>query len=378
MKTPVAIVRCPSYDPALLDRAVAEAVDLALLPDVRGRSVLLKPNILMAALPEKSISTRGELLAAFARLLKSRGAARIVAGESPGWQSSGLAARKSGIAAACEASGVEWIDFVESEEFECPEGKRVKRFTLASALREADILVSLPKLKTHRLMHYTGAIKNLFGLVPGLAKSAFHLRFPESEDFGSMLVDLALVAKSAFCLMDAVVSMEGEGPANGRPVETGLLLASRDPLALDWIAASLIGYDPFELPYLVDAASRGEWVSGPGDIEVKVLSLAEARPARFELVPPSADTRFVSDRLPGPIRRVVRDAMIARPFFDHAKCVRCGGCVSICPPKALSFVPDAKAPSGKRVRIDYEKCIRCYCCHEVCPEDAIRLLKRPL
>jgi uncharacterized protein (DUF362 family)/Pyruvate/2-oxoacid:ferredoxin oxidoreductase delta subunit len=376
MKTPVAIVRCPSYDAAALDRAVAEAVLLAPLPDVKGASVLLKPNILAVSSPEQAIATRGELLAAFARLLKSKGAGRIMAGESPGWQSHEAAARKSGIRAACDAEGVEWLDFSEGAEFECPEGKRVKRFTFAAALKQADILVSLPKLKTHRFMRYTGAIKNLFGLVPGLGKSAFHLRFPLPEDFGMMLVDLALAAKPAYCLMDAVVSMEGEGPANGRPIETGLILASRDPAALDWTAASIIGYEPSELPYLVDACSRGAWVSGPGDIEIKGLAVGEARPARFELVPLRSGGQFVTDRLPAPLRRLVRNAGVARPFFDRSKCIRCGGCVNICPPKALEFAPDKKAASGKRVRIDYEKCIRCYCCHEVCPADAIHLAKR--
>jgi uncharacterized protein (DUF362 family) len=285
MKTPVAVVRCPSYDAALLDRALAEAIELAPLPDVKGASVLLKPNILSAASPELAISTRGEVLAAFARLLKSRGAARIMAGESPAWQPHESAARKCGIGAACDAEGVEWLDFAESSEFESPMGRRVKRFTLATALRQADILVSLPKLKTHGLMRYTGAIKNLFGLVPGLGKSAFHLRFPAAEDFGAMIVDLALAAKPAYSLMDAVVSMEGEGPQNGRPAQTGLILGSRDPVALDWIAASIIGYEPRELAYLVDACSRGAWISGPEDIEVRGLGVEEARPASFELVP---------------------------------------------------------------------------------------------
>ncbi len=377
MKTPVALVRCPDYNDATLDRAVAEAIELAGLPDVKGATVLLKPNILSVSGPEQAIATRGELLAAFARLLKSKGAARIVAGESPGWQSQDAAARKSGIAAACESEGVEWLDFGEGAEFECPEGRRVKRFTFAAALKQADVLVSLPKLKTHRLMRYTGAMKNLFGLVPGLGKSAFHLRFPDPADFGAMLVDLNLAAKPAFALMDAVVSMEGEGPANGRPVQTGFILASRDPLALDWIASSIIGYDPYELPYLVDAASRGAWISGPEDIELRGASVEELRPAGFELVPLRSEDKFFTDKLPAPIRRLVRNSTVARPFFDRVKCVRCGGCVKICPPKALSFVPDAKAESGKRVAIDYETCIRCYCCHEVCPADAIRLAKRP-
>lgn len=376
MKNPVALVRCPSYDAATLDRALAEAVELAPLPDVKGASILLKPNILNAATPELAISTRGELLAAFARLLKSKGAGRIAAGESPAWQAHEAAARKSGIMAACEAEGVEWLDFTKGAEYECPEGKRVKRFTLAAALKEADILVSLPKLKTHRLMRYTGAIKNLFGLVSGLGKSAFHMRFPAAEDFGYMLVDLAVTAKPAYCLMDAVVSMEGDGPANGRPVGTGLVLASRDPAALDWIAASAIGYDPRALPYLVDACSRGLWISGPENIELRGLGIDEARPASFELVPPDSGGKFFTDMLPGPLRLLARNAAVARPFFDHGKCIRCGGCVSICPPKALDFVPDGKAGSGKRVRVDYGKCIRCYCCHEACPADAIRVAKR--
>jgi uncharacterized protein (DUF362 family)/Pyruvate/2-oxoacid:ferredoxin oxidoreductase delta subunit len=299
-----------------------------------------------------------------------------MAGESPGWQSQDAAARKSGIAAACEAEGVEWLDFAEAAEFECPEGKRVKRFSFAAALKQADILVSLPKLKTHRLMRYTGAMKNLFGLVPGLNKSGFHLRFPLPEDFGAMLVDLNLAAKPAFALMDAVVAMEGEGPANGRPVSTGLVLASRDVLALDWIASSIIGYDPYELPYLVDAASRGAWVSGPEDIEVCGEKVEAVRPASFELVPLRSGDKFVTDKLPAPLRRLVRNSTIARPYFSRAKCIRCGGCVNICPPKALSFVPDSRAKSGKRIAVDYEKCIRCYCCHEVCPADAISLKKR--
>jgi uncharacterized protein (DUF362 family)/Pyruvate/2-oxoacid:ferredoxin oxidoreductase delta subunit len=376
MKTPVAIVRCPGYDAALLDRALAEAVELAPLPEVKGASVLLKPNILSVSSPDQAVATRGELLAACARLLRSRGAARIMAGESPAWQSHEAAARKSGIRAACDSEGVEWIDFSEGAEFESPMGKRVKRFTLATALRKADILINLPKLKTHRLMRYTGAIKNLFGLVPGLEKSAFHLRFPDNDRFGEMLVDLALAAKSAYSLMDAVVSMEGAGPMNGRPVETGLVIASRDPAALDWIAASVIGYDPRELAYLVDACSRGAWISGPGDIELKGLGLEEAQVPGFELVPPNAGHAFFTESLPAPLRRLIRNATVPRPFFDHAKCVRCGGCVKICPPRALEFVPDEGAESGKRVAIDYGACIRCYCCHEVCPADAISLRKK--
>jgi ferredoxin len=225
-------------------------------------------------------------------------------------------------------------------------------------------------------MRYTGAIKNLFGLVPGLSKSAYHLRFPDTADLGSAFVDLALVAAPAFSLMDAVVAMEGEGPMSGKPKQTGLLVASTDPLALDWIAASVIGYDPAELPYLADAALRGAWISGMQDIDLRGLRLDEARPASFELISSGGPGKSFADGLPRPLYRLARNLTVARPFFDHGKCVRCGGCIKICPPKALAYAPSEGARGGKRVEIDYEKCIRCYCCHEICPEDAIRLRKR--
>lgn len=376
MKSVVAIVRCPSYEPALLDRALARATELAPLPEVRGASVLVKPNILNAASPEQAVTTHPEFVRAFIRLLKSRGASRVAVGDSPSWQPQEVAGRKTGIREAVESEGAVWTDFSAAAEYECPEGRRVKRFTLARALGEADILVSLPKLKTHRLVRYTGAIKNLFGLVPALGKSAFHLRFPEIDDFGAMLVDLALAAKPAYALMDAVLAMEGHGPNNGTPKELGLVLASRDPLALDWTAAGLIGYDPTTIGYLADAASRGAWAGGAADIETVGEPPASARPASFDLVRRSATgTDIFASRLPPLIHAVVKNLSVPRPFFDRRACVRCGACVRICPPRALRI---AEGAGGERhVEIDRSTCIRCYCCDEVCAANAIRLRRRP-
>ncbi|MBL8966693.1 MAG: DUF362 domain-containing protein, partial [Spirochaetaceae bacterium] len=329
-------------------------------------------------------------------------------GDSPGWQPQDLVGRLTGAREAAETAGAEWVDFSEGVEFEAPAGRIAKRFRFAKSLAETDLLVSLPKLKTHQLMYYTGAIKNLFGLVPGLEKSAFHLRFPGRAEFATMLADLVLAARPDFSLMDAVVAMEGPGPNNGRPRRLGLVMASRDPLALDWSAAGLIGYEPRQIAYLAElmdrlaaaraapggeprqagtraAAGEGtafrrgaglpEWAASPADIAVAGVAVAEAKPDSFELVPVLGKNDFLAEKLPPWLHRLVKGFMVPRPRFIDAKCVACAGCVRICPAKALELAPGR---AGKRrVKLDHEACIRCYCCHEICPEDAIALVRRP-
>lgn len=416
MRSTVSIVRCPEYEARALDLAVAEAVELSGGFEARGAAVLLKPNLLNANGPERGVTVHPAIVAAAVRWLKGAGASRVLVGDSPGWQTQELVGRKTGIKDAVLQSGGEWADFSTEAEFELPEGRLARRFRLASPLAEADLLVSLPKLKTHQLMYYTGAVKNLFGLVPGLQKSAFHLRFPGRGEFAGMLSDLALASAPDFSLMDAVVAMEGPGPNNGRPRSLGLVLASRDPLALDWTAAGLIGYEPGAVPYLADlmgrmaaregdappsasararegapeAASEGapggapggsrrrafpSWAAAPGEIVLAGLPFEEAKPEAFELIPLLKENDFLSKKLPPWLHRLVKGAMVPRPRFDHAKCVRCSGCVRICPAKALVLAPSARDPRG-RIEIDYERCIRCYCCHEICPEDAIDLVRR--
>ena len=393
MRSTVSLVSCRGYDDAVVAKSVAEAIEKAGGLEVRGASVLVKPNLLNANGWERAVTSHPAFVAAVVRWLKAAGASRVLVGDSPGFQAQDFVGKKCGIRDAAIEAGGEWADFSEGTEVECPEGRLVRRFTLAKPFAEADLLVDLPRLKTHQLMYYSGAVKNLFGLVPGLQKSAFHLRFPGRAEFAGMLADLALAAAPDFTLMDAIVAMEGPGPNNGRPKELDLVLASRDPLALDWIASDLIGYKPETIPYLADLLGRGaregigvdgegglaskvrgRWMARPEDIELRGLRLEEARPASFELVPVlPADADIFREKLPGWLHRLLKNAMVPRPVFDHGKCVRCAGCVKICPAKALSL---AEGP-GAKIEIDYRACLRCYYCHEICPADAIRLVKRP-
>jgi uncharacterized protein (DUF362 family)/ferredoxin len=384
MESRVSIVGCRGYERQEVERRFAEAIELAGGFEVRGASVLVKPNLLNVNGYERAVTSHPEFARAAVIWLKEHGAGRVLVGDSPGFQSQDLVGKRSGIREAIESAGAEWADFSEGRELENPEGRLVKRFSLAAPFAEADLLLDLPRLKTHQLMYFSGAIKNLFGLVPGLGKSAFHLRFPGREEFAAMLADLCLAAAPDFSVMDSVVAMEGPGPNNGRPKELDLILASRDPLALDWIASSLVGYDPAKVPYLADLMGRtatgpsagpvrSRWATKPSEMVVSGIALERARPASFELVPLLKENDFFRSKMPAPIHRLVKNLTVPRPAFDAAKCVLCGGCVRICPAKALSVSTGPKP----RIEIDYRACLRCYCCHEVCPEDAIRLVKRP-
>ncbi|HUX37362.1 MAG TPA: DUF362 domain-containing protein [Rectinemataceae bacterium] len=363
MKAQVSIQRCASYEQGAVDAALRSACDAAGFPDASGKTVLLKPNILKGASPDQAVSTHPAILRAAIHYAKSRGAARVQVGESPAFQVGTAAFKKSGLLEAAAEEGAEWVDFLDAVQVENPQGKVVRNFTIARAAKEADILVSLCKLKTHQLMYFTGAMKNLFGCVPGLQKSQFHLRFPDRERFGQMITDLNLALRSHFSLMDGIVGMEGPGPGSGYPRSLGLVLASRDPLALDMTACRTVDLDPHLVANLEDALGRGAWIGSEDDIELIGPSISEVAVNDWKHV-----SRQTSDRK---ITSIFRNLAVSRPFFSRKKCSACKACVTICPGAALDLVPDPAARAQKSVRVDYDKCIRCYCCHEVCADDAI-------
>ncbi|OHD16481.1 MAG: hypothetical protein A2087_11090 [Spirochaetes bacterium GWD1_61_31] len=366
----VGLQACPDYDDSRLDTALAELCAGLGFPDLRGKTVLLKPNILLASAPERCATTHPAVLRAVIRLVQQRGASRILVGDAPGWQPQDLAASKAGLLAATQDSGAEWSDFSQAVEVDVPAGKVVRRFQLAAPAVGADVVISLPKLKTHGLMYFTGALKNMFGLIPGLQKSAFHMRFPGRADFAVMLNDLQLARPTHFAIMDGVMAMQGHGPNNGTPCHLGLLLASPSVYALDWVAAGLIGYSSADVPYLREALEDTRYGFDPALISLQGDDIEQFRPKRFELIKVLHENDIFRSHMPAWIHRLFKNLLVPRPVFFEHKCVHCAACVKICPAKALAFVSGKQAPA-----VDYEACIRCYCCDEVCPADAIALKK---
>ena len=368
----VSIIKCESYSADLVYSALKKAWEASGGFDIKGKTLLVKPNILSASPPEKAVCTHPEFVKQSVRLFMELGAEKIFAGDSPGFQSTEYAGKKSGIKEAAVSEGAEWIDFASSSELANPGGLLVKKFQVSSVLKQVDAVVSLPKMKTHQLLYFTGGMKNLFGLVPGLMKSQFHLRFPGRENFAQMITDLNTAVKPVFTLMDGIISMEGPGPGNGYPRSTGLVLASSNILALDTAAAKIMGYSPEDMPLLKTAVRSGNWMRSVDDYSVNGDFEEEPVSDDYQRIRILKDISMFRDRMPDFIFDFVKDLSVKKPVFNNSKCIRCGDCIKICPAAALDFSKN----NDKKVEINYKKCIRCYCCHEVCPEDAIFIKRK--
>ena len=365
----VALVRCDDYDEARVYDAVGLGLELlggAGRFVTEGEGIVLKPNLLMGKPPEASVSPHPAVFAAVIRHLQAAGAT-LTYGDSPGFGKGESVARKAGLADVADEYGVACADFATGREIHFPEGRQIKRFTIAASVLDADGFVSVAKLKTHGLTRVTGAIKNTFGCIPGMRKGEFHARMAEEERFAQMLVDLSSAVRARLYVMDAIVAMEGNGPANGDSKPMRALLLSDDPVALDATACRMIAVDP-ELLHtlrLGQESGLGTW----SDVEVVGDELAGFIDPEFDVNRNPVST--TGD--PGVASRFMKRWMIPKPVIDSSTCTACGTCVKVCPvePKAVDWAKGTGAKHGKPPVHDYDLCIRCYCCQEMCPEGAI-------
>ena len=384
MTTTTALEKCQEYNFSDVYASLKKLVSLVPPPDVKGKTVLLKPNILSPKKPEFAICTHPVVVGAAVKIFVELGAAKVIVGESPAVASSISAARATGMLEQVENNGGEWVEFNTSVQVQCPEGQIVKVLDFAEPFTRADIVVSISKLKTHQFMSYTGAMKNLFGLIVGLTKAKTHYRFSDKKDFSAYLTDLNIAANAQYAIMDAIVGMEGQGgPGNGDPVKLGFLAASDNILALDWVCSSIVGYNPYQIPNLKCALERGRWLKSPDDIQTVGCTPKELKPASFKIVKDASAAVTLQKMLPSFLNKMATLVFVKTPHFNKKKCIRCGRCLEICPAQILRFYTDkktvatAETPNAQKfVAIsDKSKCLHCFCCHEICPVEAIKLRK---
>ena len=377
----VALVPVDSYDQDAVDAAVR--IGIGLLGGIGQfarpeEKVLLKPNLLSRALPQKAITTHPAVFSAVARLLRESGYTHLSYGDSPGnpTTSPAKAADLSGIAEAAARWNVTPADFDHGSTVAFPEGRAATAFVLCNGVQQCDAMISLCKMKTHALERITGAMKNLYGCIFSANKAMGHTKFPSSELFAEMLCDLHRRVKPRLHIMDGIEAMEGNGPSSGTPVKMNVLLFSADPVALDTVFAYLVHLDPAAVPTCVSGAAHGLGVTDPALITVLTpdgaLTPAEAQ-ARYGKPDFDVFRGVMKKSLAGKFLPLL-PGLQSRPKVDLSKCVACGVCEESCP------VPEKAVRSGhgRKAKYDYSRCIRCFCCQEMCPAKAIEVHRSPL
>lgn len=362
MKTTVSIIKCQTYDEKEVQKALRRSIDLiggigAFVK--RGDRVLLKPNLLSGKAPEKAVTTHPAVVKGVIQIIQEAGGIPFL-GDSPAIGSAKRVAEKAGIKEIADSLGCPIVEFDRPVLPPERKGKVFKNFEIDQSVFEADVIINLPKWKTHAQMFLTLGIKNLFGCVPGPRKALWHLKGGEDPKlFAQVLVDLYQVIQPSLTILDGVVGMEGNGPGSGDPIPLGLILASGDPLSLDQIVCDLLGLSRNSL--MTNRVALEQGLGGNGVVtvgerleDVKITNFKFPNPFRIDWY------------LPGFIKKTLKSALSSKPVIEKKVCKLCNQCVEICPPKALK-------ENEKGLRIDYGQCIRCFCCQEICPEGAIRI-----
>lgn len=367
----VQVIECSSYAVPALKTGIQKAIDQLggwgryVQP---GQKVLLKVNLIGPKKPEKAATTHPEFLRAVGQLLVAHGA-QVFVGDSSGGAIAGMAPTKqafvvSGIQQVADEEGFTIMNFDEMgpkliakhSDVNDPNGPHDLYIT--KAFDAVDVVINLPKMKTHSMGIYTGAVKNLYGAIPGLRKAKYHRDSPNPKDFGQVLAAIhQAIDNMPLHIMDGVEAMQGEGPTAGRPYAAGKILISEDPLALDRVAIEMMGIAPEKVAILKASIEAPIGVWDREAIEV----VGNAKPLPNYALP----KRYTAiERTDFSAVKGVVDFFKSVPVVNAKKCIHCNACVDACPVAAID---------RQTKRIDYEKCIDCLCCHELCMSEAVEL-----
>ena len=371
-KVKVAVIKLGDYESRNVSKAVRESVDL-----LGGMEKIFKPqskifvkinHLSPSSPPERGICTHPAFAKEALRLLKEFDHQIIVGDDIE--TSVKDCFITSGYRQVCDELEIPIINLKEKGfcEVGC-RGQLLEKTYISSLLLDVDYIVNLPKLKTHSFTIFTGAVKNMYGVIPCGLRLKYHRLYIKNDVFSQMLVDIFSCAIPHLTLMDAVMSMEGEGPSGGEVRNTGLILTSLDSVALDAVASKIIGLDPMNVFTTFHAHNRG---IGVGDLEKISIVGEELNQVKIRKFKQSVIAlNLFRNKLPSFLYAYFQGQLILTPEIIKEKCTVCKDCIKICP-NGAAFI------KNKNVWIDEEACVHCMCCHEVCRSRAIKLKQRPI
>ncbi len=369
----LSLLRCDTYEYDKVKVAIDDTfkqlggIEKYIKP---GMKVLLKINLLMKKRPEEATTTHPVFVEALVRAIQSAGGI-VVIGDSPGGPYTVNALRgvyrACGIEQVAKNTGALLNYDISVKEVSFEKGRITKRFTVINPVFDTDFIITVPKLKTHGMTMFTGAVKNLFGVIPGINKAEYHFRMADKKDFCEMLVDLCEYVKPGLAIMDGIIGMEGSGPSGGSPRQIGAVIASENPYLVDLAAINIIGLKTNEVYTVYNSIARGLCPAQLEDVTMVGQAISEFVIADYKL-PSGRGISFV-DRLPAKMQRKINGWVSPNPIFIHETCVGCKDCAKACPPRAIEM-------KQQKPYVDMDKCIKCFCCQELCPKKAVEI-KRP-
>ena len=325
--------------------------------DVAGKKVWVKPNLIGAFPLEKAVTTNPAVVRAVTNYLKEAGA-EVIVGDNSGVRYYGDNLRVAQSCGIPDAVGGVYKNIATEVESVSIKSRFTDKVAISKIVNEADIYISLPKLKTHVLTQMTGSIKNNFGFLVGKEKMRCHRIAPDPKEFGELIADIYNIRQPDFVIMDGIVGMDKDGPSAGRAREVGKLIAGINGVAVDTVAATMMGASPGKIEHLRIAGERN-W--GPVDIkDIDVEGpLEKINDWRMPTTFKTSLGTLVFNRVLGNL--IKNDEIVV----IKNKCTGCGVCKEACPMGAIRIV-------NEKAKILPDKCVRCFCCHELCPQSAVR------
>ncbi len=385
MRNKVSLKKCLNYDYLELIEVLKKSFDNLGGIDKflnKGDRVLLKLNLLMKSKPESAVTVHPLFVKAISKILLDN-EINVIIGDSPGgpfnkillksiYKDTGMNQIVTELNEYIDnnniKASIKLNDNFKSFEKKNKNGKILNKLTLVDMLNDVDKVISISKLKTHGMMVFTGAVKNLFGTVPGVLKAEYHFKMSELKDFANMLIDICEIVNPVLSFMDAIIGMEGEGPSSGHPRKIGAVIASKSPFHLDMIATDLISLNHRRVPTISESFNRNICEENYDDIELIGEKVKIFKISNF-IIPESYGLNFAG-KGPKFLQNLLTKLARPKPVFNKRGCIGCRICYEACPPKTI-FMENNKAV------VNLDNCIRCFCCQELCPEKTIDI-HRPL